>query len=118
MQLIKFQFQFEVSLAQLSPNLFLIIVKSPTYPQHNGWVLRENEFAYHPTHPPPTQTQCHQYLSCYWSNFDENLKVASWEDLEQFSTIMQTFVQVIFVQVTFVHIRYISAVIDPILMKL
>ena len=57
-------------------------------------------------------------LSCYWSDFDDTLKVASWEHLEQILTAMATFVQATFVQVTFDHIRNISAVTDPILMKL
>ena len=43
-----------------------------------GRVRHENDFAYHPT-PHPTQTQCQQYLSCYWPDFDETLKVGSWE---------------------------------------
>ena len=31
-----------------------------------SWVRHENDFAHHPTPlPPPTQTQCQQYLSCY-----------------------------------------------------
>ena len=51
------------------------------------------------------------------------LKISSWEHLEQMPTVMVTFVQAIFVQatfvlVTFVHIRNISALSDPILMKL
>ena len=39
-----------------------------------------------PTHPP-TQTQSQQYLSCYWPDFDETLKVGSWEHLEQIPTV-------------------------------
>ena len=35
-----------------------------------------------PPPPPPTQTQCQQYLSCYWPDLDETLKVGSWEHLE------------------------------------
>ena len=69
-------------------------------------------------HPPPQQTQCQQYLSCFWPGFDETLKVASWELLEQIPTSKLTFVQAIFVLATFVHIRNISAVTDPILTKL
>ena len=71
---------------------------------------------HHHHHPP--QTQCRQYLSCYWPDFDETLKVASWEHLEQIPTIKLTFVQATFVLATFVHIRNISAVTDLILMKL
>ena len=54
-----------------------------------------------------------EYLNCYWPDFDETLKVDSWEHLEQIPTVMGTFVQV-----TFIHIKNISAVTDPILMKL
>ena len=65
--------------------------------------------------PYPKQTQCQQYLSCYWPNFDETLTVGSLELLEQIPTVTVTFVQAIFVQatfvlVTFIHIRNISAV--------
>ena len=35
-----------------------------------------------------------EYLSCYWPDFDEILKVDSWENLEQISTVMVTFVLV------------------------
>ena len=70
--------------------------------------------------PPhhPTQTQRQQYLSCYWPDFDETLKVGSCEHLEQIPIVRVTFVHVTFVLTTFVHIRNISAVTDPILMKL
>ena len=44
--------------------------------------------------------------------------VASWEYLEQILTVTVTVVQATFVHVTFAHFRNISAVIDPILMKL
>ena len=57
-------------------------------------------------------------LSCYWPDFDDTLKVASWEHLEQILTVTVTFVQATFVQVTFVHIRNISTVSEPILIKL
>ena len=46
-----------------------------------------------------------EYLSCYWPNFDETLKVDSCDYLEQISTVAVTFVQATFVQTTFVHIR-------------
>ena len=62
---------------------------------------------------PPTKK-----LSCYWPDFDDTLKVASWEHLEQILTVMVTFIQATFVQVTFDHISNISAVTDTILMKL
>ena len=54
-----------------------------------------------------------EYLSCYWPDFDETLNVGSCEHLEHIPTVSVTFVLV-----TFVHIRNISAVNDPILMKL
>ena len=34
-----------------------------------------------------------EYLCCYWPDFDETLKAASWEHLEQIPTIKLTFVQ-------------------------
>ena len=54
-----------------------------------------------------------QYLSCYWSNFDQTLIVGYWEHLEQILNGIVTFVQA-----TFVHISNISAVTDSILTKL
>ena len=63
------------------------IVKTPT--QHNTMVGFDNKMT---LHTPPTETQCQQYLSCCWPNFDETLKVASWEHLEQIPTIKLTFV--------------------------
>ena len=62
--------------------------------------------------PPPTQTQCRQYLSCYLPDFDQTLKVYSWDLIEQIPTAMMTFVQATFVLATFVHIKNISAVTD------
>ena len=59
-----------------------------------------------------------EYLSWYWPDFDETLKIGSWEHLKQIPTVMVTFVQGTFVLATFVHIRNISAVTDLILMKL
>ena len=76
-----------------------------------------------------TESNCHgnicpggictyqEYLSCYWPDFDETLKVASWEHLEQILTVTVTVVQATFAHVTFVHIKNISAVTDLILMK-
>ena len=51
-------------------------------------------------------------------DYDETLKIGSWEHLEQIPTVMVTFVEATFVLVTFVHIRNISALTDPIMMKL
>ena len=45
-----------------------------------------------------------QYLSCYWPDFDQTLKVGSWEHLEQIRTDIVTFVQATFALATFVHI--------------
>ena len=59
-----------------------------------------------------------EYLSCYWPDFDETLKVSSWDYIELILTVAATFVHATFVLATFVHIRNISAVTDPILMKL
>ena len=69
-------------------------------------------------HHPPKETQCQQYLSCYGPDFDKTLKEGSWEHLKQNLTFTVTFVQATFVLETFVHIRNISAVTDPILIKL
>ena len=59
-----------------------------------------------------------EYLSSNWTDFDETLKIGSWEHQEQIPTVTVTFVQATFFLVTFVHIRSISAVTYPILMKL
>ena len=59
-----------------------------------------------------------EYLSCYWPDFDETLKVGSCEHLEQILTVRMTFVHATFVLPIFVHIRNISAVTDQIFMKL
>ena len=91
-----------------------------TQPQVNlnwRWVWYENDFAHH-HHHPPQQTQCQQYLSCYWPDFDQTLKIGSWKHLEQIPAITVTFVKATFVLVTFVHIRNVWAITDPILTKL
>ena len=49
-----------------------------------------------------------QYLSCYWPDFDQILKVGSWDLFEHILTV--TFVQAIFVLATFVHIYLHKAV--------
>ena len=54
------------------------------------------------------------YISSYWPDFDQTLKVGSWDHFEQISTATMTFVQATFVLATFVHIRTISVVTDPI----
>ena len=85
-----------------------------TSPQRLGFTRKW--LCNHPHHhlPPPTHTQCQQYLSCYWPDFDETLKGGSWEHIEQITTVTVTFVQATFVKVTFVHIRNISTVTDMI----
>ena len=45
--------------------------------------------------------QYQEYLSCYWLDFDQTLRVGSWDYLEQISTIAVTFVQATFVPATF-----------------
>ena len=59
-----------------------------------------------------------EYLNCYRPDFDQNLKVGSWDHFEQMPTATATFIQVTFVLVTFVYKRNISAVTDPFLTKL
>ena len=81
---------------------------------NKSWVWHENDFAYHPTTPPHSNSK---YLSCYWPDFDQTLNLSSWDYLELISTVAVTFVQATFVLATFVHIRNISAVTDPILIK-
>ena len=50
---------------------------------------------HHQHPPPPPQTKYWQYLSCYWPDFDETLKVGSWEHLEQIPTLMVTIVNIV-----------------------
>ena len=47
-----------------------------------------------------------------WPDFDQTLKVGSWEHLKQIPTVTVTFVQSTFVLAPFVHIKNISAVTD------
>ena len=61
----------------------VIIVTAPTQRQPNlnvvgGWT-RKWLCKPHPTPPPhpPTQTQCQQYLCCYWPDFDQTLKISA-----------------------------------------
>ena len=100
------------------------MVTSPTQSQLNSIVGFDTKMTLHhhqPPAPPPTpqpETQHQQYLSCYWSDFDETLNACSWEHQEHIPIVTVTFVQATFVLVTFVHIRNISAVTDPILTEL
>ena len=103
------------------PSVVLPYCQNPntttTQPQTNITLVGlDRKMTLHTT--PPTETQCYHYLSCYWPDFDETFKVGSCEHLEHISTVRVTFVHVTFVLPTFVHIRNISAVTDPILMKL
>ena len=34
-------------------------------------------------HHPPLETQCEQYLSCYWPNFAQTLNIGFWDQQEQ-----------------------------------
>ena len=72
------------------------------------------------TPPPPlptTLTRCWQYLSCYWPDFDQTLKIGSWDHLKQIPIVMMTFAQATFVLATSVHMRNNTAVNDRILTK-
>ena len=50
---------------------------------------------------------CQEYLSCHWPDFDQILKVGSWDLFEHIPTVTMTFVQATLVLATFVHI-YLS----------
>ena len=41
------------------------------------------KWLYTTTHPPPTQTQCRQYLSYSWPDFNQSLKVGLWDQQQQ-----------------------------------
>ena len=58
-----------------------LIVTSPTQPQLNSKVGFDTKMTLE--HHPPTQTQCQQYLSCYWPNVNQTLKVGSWDEKQQ-----------------------------------
>ena len=63
------------------------IVTTPTQPQLNSKVGCDTRMTliHHP--PPPTttttQTQCQPYLSCYCPNFNQTLKLGSWDEQQQ-----------------------------------
>ena len=73
-----------------------------------------------PPHPttPPQKLNVRNISAVTDPDFDQALNVVSWDYLEQILAVPVTFVQATFVLVTFVHIKIISAVTDPILMKL
>ena len=79
--------------------LFDFLILSKPQPNLNTTVMFDLKMTLHTTHHPPstTETQYQEYLSCYWLGFDKNLKIGSWEHLEQIPTVMMTFVQAIFV---------------------
>ena len=58
------------------------------------------------------------YLSSYWPDFDQTLKVGSWDSREQIPNVTVTFVQATFVPKTIFFFRNISPLTDPILTKL
>ena len=76
--------------------LWQVIFTTPTQPQLNSKIGFDMKMTFHHHHPPP-QTQCRQY-----PDFNETLKVDSWEHPEQIPTIKLTFVQTTFVLGTFV----------------
>ena len=106
------------SILWTSDLLLLSKPKNPNLTSTQGWVWQHNDCANHTAPHPTTQTQHQLYLSCYWPDFDETLKVGSCEHLEQIPSVMVTFVTATFVLATFVHIRNISVLTVPILMKL
>ena len=64
------------------------IVATPTQPQLNSKVgcdmkMTLIHYHHHPPPPPTTQTQCQQYLSCYWFDFNQTLKLGSWDEQQQ-----------------------------------
>ena len=71
----------------LFPKTFIVFCHNPnsTSTQLNSWVWHENDFnpPPPPTHHPPTQTQCQQYHSCYWSDFNQTLNLGSWDEQQQ-----------------------------------
>ena len=123
---LRWTLQLSLSLFIMHPFQTPICCQNPnqttTQPNKLGltrkWLYTTTHHHPPPPTPPTPQTQCRQYLSCYWPDFDETLKVASLEHLEQIPSIKLTFVQATFVLATIVHIRNISAVTDLILMKL
>ena len=58
-----------------------------------------------------------EYISCHWPDFNQTLKVSSWNHLSQMLIVTVTFVRATFLLATFVHIRNISAVTEHILTK-
>ena len=63
--------------------MFLYIVPTPTQPQLNSKVGCDTKMTLD-HHPPPPQTQCHQYLSCSWPDFNQTLKVGLWDQQQPY----------------------------------
>ena len=61
------------------------IVRTPTL-SSTQWLGLTRKWLCIP-HPTTTETQYQQYLSCYWPDFNETLKVGSCEHLEQIPTV-------------------------------
>ena len=65
----------------------IICVTIPTQPQLNskaGCDMKMTLIHHH--HHPPHKLNVSNISAAYWPDFDETLKVASWEDLEQILT--------------------------------
>ena len=105
--------KMEVCVFMEIPKIVLLSKPQPNLNTRLGLTIK-----WHHHHHHPTETQYQQYLSCYWPDFHETLKVGFCKHLEHIPTVWVTFDQATFVLATFVHIRNISAVTDPILMKL
>ena len=45
-------------------------------------------------HHPSKEIQYQQYISCYWPNFNQTLKVSSWDQLEQLLNLTMTFIYI------------------------
>ena len=103
-----------------SPPLFLIInLSSNPQLNHSSTQTQRNitligldmKMTLH-THPTPRKHNVSNISALTWLDFDETLKLGSWELLEEIAAVMVTFVQVqaTFVPMTFVHFRNIFSV--------
>ena len=45
-------------------------------------------------HHPSKEIQYQQYISCYWPNFNQTLKVSSWDQLEQLLNLTMTLIYI------------------------
>ena len=67
---------------------------SNKWPQLNSKVGHETDFTPPPPPPPPPtthppHTQCHQYLSCAWPDFNQTLKVGLWDQQQPYKQQQQ-----------------------------